>query len=96
MRGIYAPTFLLALAHVRRLTPPRLAVPTPPPPADDYTTTAWEAAAPPSCKPPSGARVIVSPSVRGLVLFRTLSPDEARLAQWQAEYQKPQRCEPLR
>ena len=49
-----------------------------------------------SVQAPSGARVIVSPSVRGLVLFRTLIPDEARLAQWQAEYQKPQRCEPLR
>ena len=56
MRGIYAPTFLLALAHVRRLTPPRLAVPTPPPPADDYTTTAWEAAAPPTL--PANALVL--------------------------------------
>jgi uncharacterized membrane protein len=45
---------------------------------------------------PPGMRVVVAPSQRGLVLFRTLIPDEALLPQWQADYQQKQRCEPLR
>jgi|GEM_PF-452637 len=45
---------------------------------------------------PTGARVIVSPSRRGLVLFRTLVSDEAALPQLRAEYQMQQRCERMR
>lgn len=44
---------------------------------------------------PEGARVIVSPSTRGLVLFRSLIPDEAALPQLIADYQVNQRCDPL-
>lgn len=44
---------------------------------------------------PPDTRVIVSPSQRGLVLFRTLIPDEALLSQWQANFQQQQRCEPM-
>lgn len=44
---------------------------------------------------PAGARVIVSPSTRGLVLFRSLIPDEAALPQLIADYQVNQLCNPL-
>ncbi len=44
---------------------------------------------------PEGTRVIVSPSTRGLVLFRSLIPDEAALPQLMADYQVNQHCDPL-
>ncbi|MES2883385.1 MAG: DUF1254 domain-containing protein [Pseudomonadota bacterium] len=48
-----------------------------------------------SVSAPVGARVIVSPSTRGLVLFRSLIPDEAALPKLTADYQVNQRCDPL-
>jgi len=44
---------------------------------------------------PAGAKVIVSPSTRGLVLFRSLIPEEAALPTLIADYQVMQRCDPL-
>ena len=44
---------------------------------------------------PEGARVIVSPSTRGLVLFRSLIADDTALPQLIADYQVNQRCNPL-
>ena len=44
---------------------------------------------------PVGARVIVSPSPRGLVLFRSLVPEEGALPQLIADYQVNQLCNPL-
>ena len=48
-----------------------------------------------SVSAPVGARVIISPSTRGLVLFRSLIPDEAALPQLIADYQVNQLCKPL-
>lgn len=45
---------------------------------------------------PPGTRLIVSPSPRGLVLFRTLIVDDAQLPALRADYQMQQRCEPMR
>ncbi len=44
---------------------------------------------------PAGARVLLSPSTRGLILFRSLIPNEAELPQLQADFQARQRCQPL-
>lgn len=44
---------------------------------------------------PEGARVIVSPSTCGLVLFRSLIADDTTLPQLTADYQVNQRCNPL-
>lgn len=44
---------------------------------------------------PDGARLVVAPDDRGLVLFRTLIVDEAALPELQARYQAAQRCAPL-
>ena len=43
---------------------------------------------------PGGARVVHPPSRRGLVLFRTLIPNDSELAELR-ELQSRQRCEPL-
>lgn len=48
-----------------------------------------------SVRAPAGARVIVSPSTRGLVLFRSLIPDDAALPALIADYQVKQLCDPL-
>ncbi len=42
-----------------------------------------------------GARVLLSPSTRGLILFRSLILDEASLPLLRSRYQAEQRCEPL-
>ncbi len=44
---------------------------------------------------PAGARRILAPSDRGLILFRSLIPEDAALPQLQAEFQTQQRCDPL-
>lgn len=44
---------------------------------------------------PPGARVVIAPSDRGLVLFRSLIPRDADLPRLQREFQAQQRCEPL-
>lgn len=44
---------------------------------------------------PDGARLVIAPDDRGLVLFRTLIVDEAALPELQARYQATQRCTPL-
>ncbi len=43
---------------------------------------------------PPGARAIVAPSTRGLILFRSLITDEAALPSLQNEFQLQQRCDP--
>lgn len=48
---------------------------------------------PPTGVPP-GARLVIAPSARGLILFRTLIPDEASLPALRV-LQREQRCEPL-
>jgi len=44
---------------------------------------------------PAGTQVVVAPSVRGLVLFRTLIPNDAAAAALRVNYQARQRCTPL-
>lgn len=44
---------------------------------------------------PRGARHIVAPSDRGLILFRTLITNEAALPVLQQDYQLQQHCDPL-
>lgn len=44
---------------------------------------------------PAGAQVVLSPSPRGLVLYRTLIADEAQLAAYDAA-RREMRCAPLR
>lgn len=43
---------------------------------------------------PPGTRVVLAPSTRGLILFRSLITDEAALPRLQAEFQAQQRCDP--
>jgi uncharacterized membrane protein len=44
---------------------------------------------------PPGTHVVIAPSDRGLILFRTLIADEATLAQLRGEIQARQECSPL-
>lgn len=44
---------------------------------------------------PDGARLVVAPSGRGLILFRSLIPDEAALERLVREFQSRQDCAPL-
>ena len=44
---------------------------------------------------PEGARLVIAPGDRGLVLFRMLIVDDAALPELQTRFQAAQRCEPL-
>lgn len=44
---------------------------------------------------PAGARAVIAPSPRGLILFRSLITRDADLARLQRDYQSHQQCAPL-
>jgi uncharacterized membrane protein len=44
---------------------------------------------------PAGVRVIEAPSMRGLILFRSLIPNDAALPELVRDYQSQQTCDPL-